>query len=198
MRQDETIQSVLGMNQKHILFPCPGIFQPLLCPKIFPSYLTPPPPLYLPPLPTSFTSFPAHSISNAWESFQAWVAQSFKETWDTRFEEGGDFNIERMLLPSPFFFGVVQVKKATTTCCHCLLGCVRKEEDNDNVSSSSSMVLLEQRRQRQQVVIAFFSMSKKKKKMACQHVVVFFYGVVLTKKMMVVCCHCLLLWCVKI
>jgi hypothetical protein len=26
--QDEAIQVVLGVNQKHILFPCPGIFQP--------------------------------------------------------------------------------------------------------------------------------------------------------------------------
>jgi len=24
--QDETVQAVLGMNQKHILLPCPGIF----------------------------------------------------------------------------------------------------------------------------------------------------------------------------
>jgi hypothetical protein len=26
--QDEAVQAILGMNQKHILFPCPGIFQP--------------------------------------------------------------------------------------------------------------------------------------------------------------------------
>jgi len=26
--QDEAVQAVLGMNQKHILLPCPGIFQP--------------------------------------------------------------------------------------------------------------------------------------------------------------------------
>jgi hypothetical protein len=25
--QDEAVRAVLGMNQKHILFPCPGIFQ---------------------------------------------------------------------------------------------------------------------------------------------------------------------------
>jgi len=25
---DEAIQAILGMNQKHILFACPGIFQP--------------------------------------------------------------------------------------------------------------------------------------------------------------------------
>ncbi len=42
--QDEAVQTVLGMNQKHILFPCPRIFQP----QNFPSYL--PPPLLLPSL----------------------------------------------------------------------------------------------------------------------------------------------------
>jgi hypothetical protein len=26
--QDEAVQAILGMNQKHILFPCPVIFQP--------------------------------------------------------------------------------------------------------------------------------------------------------------------------
>jgi hypothetical protein len=26
--EDEAIQAVLWMNQKHILYPCPGIFQP--------------------------------------------------------------------------------------------------------------------------------------------------------------------------
>jgi hypothetical protein len=36
--QDEIVQTILGMNQKHILFPCPWIFHP-------------------PPLPTSLTSF---------------------------------------------------------------------------------------------------------------------------------------------
>jgi len=44
--QDEVVQAILWMNQKHIIFPCLGIFQPLLCPKIFPSYL--PPPSYCP------------------------------------------------------------------------------------------------------------------------------------------------------
>jgi len=56
--QDEVVQAVLGMNQKHILFPCPGIFQPLLCPKIFPSYHPS----------TSFTSFAAHPICRTGES----------------------------------------------------------------------------------------------------------------------------------
>ncbi len=34
--QDEALQAVLGMNQKHILFQ--GFFSPLLCPKIYPFY----------------------------------------------------------------------------------------------------------------------------------------------------------------
>jgi hypothetical protein len=42
----------LGMKQKHILFPCPGIFQPPSLPQKFPLLLTSPflpPPSYLPP-----------------------------------------------------------------------------------------------------------------------------------------------------
>jgi hypothetical protein len=37
--QDEAIQAVLGMNQKHIL-PCPRllVFSGFFCPKVFPSY----------------------------------------------------------------------------------------------------------------------------------------------------------------
>ncbi len=74
--------------------PAQGFFSPLLCPKVFPFYLLPCcPPTYL-PLPTSFTSFPTHSISRAQESSRTWLAQSFEETWDTRLEEGGEFNIE--------------------------------------------------------------------------------------------------------
>jgi hypothetical protein len=55
--QDETVQALLGMNQKHILFPAHGFFSPFLCPKIFP--------------PTSLTSFSAHSISTTQESSRA-------------------------------------------------------------------------------------------------------------------------------
>jgi hypothetical protein len=40
--QDEAIQTFLGMNQKHILFPYPEIFQPLFLPQNFP--LLPPSP----------------------------------------------------------------------------------------------------------------------------------------------------------
>jgi hypothetical protein len=62
--QDEAVQAVLGMNQKHILLPCPGIFQPPSLPQNFPLLPTSPPPTYLCP-PTFLTSFPAHSISKA-------------------------------------------------------------------------------------------------------------------------------------
>ncbi len=62
--QDEAIQAVLGMNQKHILLPCPRIFEPPSLPQNFPLLPTSLPPTYLRP-PTSLTSFPAHSISKA-------------------------------------------------------------------------------------------------------------------------------------
>jgi hypothetical protein len=52
--------SRFGMNQKHILFFCPGIFSPFLCLKIFP------------PL-TSLISFPIHCIAIAQESSKAWI-----------------------------------------------------------------------------------------------------------------------------
>jgi hypothetical protein len=66
--------------------PTQGFFSTLLCPKNFPYYLRP----------TSLISFPALSISRAHENSQAWVAKSFKETWNTRLEEGGELNIEGM------------------------------------------------------------------------------------------------------
>jgi len=50
--QDEAVQAVLGMNQKNILLPCPGIFQPPSLPQNFPLLCTSPPPTYLRP-PTS-------------------------------------------------------------------------------------------------------------------------------------------------
>jgi len=56
--EDEAIQAVLGMNQKHILFPSPGIFQPPSLSQNLPLLPTSTPP-------TSLTSFPAHSISRA-------------------------------------------------------------------------------------------------------------------------------------
>jgi hypothetical protein len=67
--QDEAIQAILGMNQKHILFPCLGIFQPLFCPQIFPSTYFPPSPTYLPALPPSphFLLTPSHELGRAHE-----------------------------------------------------------------------------------------------------------------------------------
>ncbi len=53
------------------------------------------PPTFPPP-PTSLSSFLIHSISRAWESSRAWVAQGFEEMWDTRLEEGGELNVEGM------------------------------------------------------------------------------------------------------
>ncbi len=74
--QDEIVQTILGMNQKHILFPCPWIFHP--------------PPSYLPHL------ISCYSISKTQENSWAWVAQSFEKMWDTRLEEGGELNVEGM------------------------------------------------------------------------------------------------------
>ncbi len=47
--QDEAVQAVLGMTQKHILFPCPGIFQPPSLPQNFPFI---PPSLHFPLTPS--------------------------------------------------------------------------------------------------------------------------------------------------
>jgi hypothetical protein len=55
--QDEAIQAILGVNQKHILFPCPRIFQLYL---FTPNFS---PPTYL-------TSFCARSIARAQESLK--------------------------------------------------------------------------------------------------------------------------------
>jgi hypothetical protein len=89
--EDEVIQAVLGMNQKHILFPGTRIFQPPSLPQNFPLLPTSPP-SYLPP--TSLTSFFTHSISRTRESSWTWIAQSFWEMWDTRLEEGEELNVE--------------------------------------------------------------------------------------------------------
>jgi hypothetical protein len=48
--QDEAIEAILGMNQKHILFPYPRIFQRLSLPQNFP--LLPPSP-HFPLIPSS-------------------------------------------------------------------------------------------------------------------------------------------------
>jgi hypothetical protein len=61
--QDEVVQTVLGMNQKHILFPCPGIFQPPSLPQKFPLLPTSLPPL-LPPSP-HFPFIPSPELGRA-------------------------------------------------------------------------------------------------------------------------------------
>jgi len=48
--QDEALQAVLWMNQKHILFPCPGIFEPPSLPQNFPLLPTSAPLLPMSPL----------------------------------------------------------------------------------------------------------------------------------------------------
>jgi len=63
--EDEAVQAVLVMNQKHILFPCPGNFQPPYLPQNFPllpTYL----PSYLPPS-THFLLTPSPKLSRALE-----------------------------------------------------------------------------------------------------------------------------------
>jgi len=47
------------MNQKHIFFPCSGIFSPLLCPKNYPSFLFPP---LLPTTPLYLLHLISHSL----------------------------------------------------------------------------------------------------------------------------------------
>jgi len=61
--QDAAVQAVLGMNQKHILFPCPGIFHPLSLPQNFPFLPTYPHPNILPSptyFPPSYLPPPSH------------------------------------------------------------------------------------------------------------------------------------------
>jgi hypothetical protein len=64
-----------GDELKTYPLPSPRDFSaPFSAPKFSPpTYF---PPSYLPRPYTSLTSFPTHSISRAWESSQAWVAQS--------------------------------------------------------------------------------------------------------------------------
>jgi hypothetical protein len=61
--QDEAVQAILGMNQKHILFSCQGIFQPpFSAPKFSPpTYF---PPSYLPPSP-HFPLIPSLELERA-------------------------------------------------------------------------------------------------------------------------------------
>jgi hypothetical protein len=61
--QDEAIQTILGMNENTSSSPAQELFSPLLYPKFFRSYLSPPS--------SSLTSFPAHSIYKVQESSRA-------------------------------------------------------------------------------------------------------------------------------
>ncbi len=81
-------KSFWGWTKKHIMFPYPGIFQHPSLPQNFPFLPT--------SAPSYLTSFPVHAISRAQKSSWAWVAQSFEEMWNTRLEEGGEFNVEQM------------------------------------------------------------------------------------------------------
>ncbi len=76
----------------HPFPPLRDFFGPFSALKFSP--LTYPPLPTFPPPPTSFTSFLVHSIAIVQESPRAWVVQSFEETWGTRLEEGGEFNIK--------------------------------------------------------------------------------------------------------
>jgi hypothetical protein len=77
------------MNQKHIFFPWPGIFQsPFFAPKFsLPTYS---PPSYLP-----------HLISHSFHlqstrELSSLSSIELQKDVDTRFDEGGEFNVEGM------------------------------------------------------------------------------------------------------
>ncbi len=80
------------MNWKHILFPCPGIFQPPSLPQNFPLLLT-----SAPLLPTSPLYLP-HLISHSFHLQSLGELPSLSSTmpWNTRLEEGGELNVEGM------------------------------------------------------------------------------------------------------
>jgi len=97
--QDEAVQAVLGMNQKHILLPCPGIFQPLSLPQNFPLLPTPLPHTYFPPSYLPPPSYLSHLIScslhlQSLEELMSLNSIEFRGHVDTRLEEGGEFNVE--------------------------------------------------------------------------------------------------------
>jgi hypothetical protein len=84
-QEDEAVQAILGMNQKLILFLCPGIFQPPSLPQKFPLLLTFP------------TSYLPHLISRSLRlesSVELWCL-SHIEVRNIGLEEGGEFNVAR-------------------------------------------------------------------------------------------------------
>jgi hypothetical protein len=77
------------MNQKHTLSPAQRFFSPLLCPKIFPSYLLPPP------------SYLHHLIScslhlQSLRELPSLSSIELQGDVDSRLEEDGELNVERM------------------------------------------------------------------------------------------------------
>jgi hypothetical protein len=89
--EDEVVQAILGMNQKPILFPCPGIFQP---PSLPPKFSPPTSPTsYLPTLLSYLPHLISHSLHL--KSLVELLRSSRTELHDTRLEEGGELNIGR-------------------------------------------------------------------------------------------------------
>jgi hypothetical protein len=85
--QDEAVQAVLRMNQEHILFPCPRIFQPPFLLQNFPL------------VPTSTPSYLPHLISCSLHLQSLGELLSLSSTElrggiNIRLEEGGELNVE--------------------------------------------------------------------------------------------------------
>jgi len=78
------------MNENTSSFPTQGFFSPLLCPKIFSSYLLPPPPSYLPHLISR--SLHLQSLGE----FPSLSSTKLRRDINTRLEEGGKLNVEGM------------------------------------------------------------------------------------------------------
>jgi hypothetical protein len=94
--QDEAVQAILGMNQKHILFPCPGIFQPPYLPKNFPLL-----PTFTPLLPTSYLFHLIYHSLHLQSSGELPTLSSteLRKDVDTRLEEGGEEKARGALHP---------------------------------------------------------------------------------------------------
>jgi hypothetical protein len=87
--QDEAVLVVLGMHQKHILFPCPRIFQPPSLPQNFP--LLPIFPLSYLPLPSYLPHFISHSLHlQSSRELLSLSSTKLRGDIDTRHEKGGE------------------------------------------------------------------------------------------------------------
>jgi len=81
------------MNQKHILFPCPGIFQLPSLPQNFPLLPTSPP-SYLPP-PSYLRHLISHSLHlQSSRELLSLSSTKLRQDVDTRLEEGAELNVE--------------------------------------------------------------------------------------------------------